>query len=290
MLKVASVEPGSLARTHAHTHAHTHTYARTVRHTHTHTTRHTCTHVCARTYIQHRTHTLSHTHTHTHTLSLSLSLSLLLLHAADAQKECKLVVIKSTYTDVIVLGIFFSNQIANLVIAAGTKQNSRLIDVKSIRQQLGETLSDTLPGVHAVSGCDFTSSFAGKGKRTWFTRMKGYRQLLDVLGSFGTSFQFDEESVKGIERAVCSVYGCCGNSVNEARFFLFSTSGHVGRQLPPTLDALTQHTKRAWYQTAIWKSALVGRMATPSPEGYGWTLEEGELKIVWMLQLQSSDS
>ena len=214
----------------------------------------------------------------------------LLLHAADAQKECKSVVIKSTYTDVIVLGIFFSNQIANLVIAAGTKQNFRLIDVKSIRQQLGETLSDTLPGVHAVSGCDFTSSFAGKGKRTWFTRMKGYRQLLDVLGSFGTSFQFDEESVKGIERAVCSVYGCCGNSVNEARFFLFSTSGHVGRQLPPTLDALTQHTKRAWYQTAIWKSALVGRMATPSPEGYGWTLEEGELKIVWMLQLQSSDS
>ena len=52
--------------------------------------------------------------------------------------------------------------------------------------------------------------------------------------------------------------------------------------LPPCLDCLEQHVKRANYQVAIWKRAHITEPLVPNPhEGHGWTIEDGVMQPLW---------
>ena len=56
-----------------------------------------------------------------------------------------------------------------------------------------------------------------------------------------------------------------------------------GDRLPPTLDALVFHLRRANYQAFIWKSACGAVLDLSSPIGNGWQIEDerfcGELTL-----------
>ena len=45
----------------------------------------------------------------------------------------------------------------------------RYIDATAMAQALGDAKCDGLPAFHALTECDVTSSFVGKGKRTTWT-------------------------------------------------------------------------------------------------------------------------
>ena len=51
--------------------------------------------------------------------------------------------------------------------------------------------------------------------------------------------------------------------------------------LPPCCSSLQVHTKRANYQTAIWKDALKQNPQTPNPTAFGWKESDGDICIDW---------
>ena len=74
-----------------------------------------------------------------------------------------------TNTDVAVLACRFSHSInAKMLFCIDTKQRRRYIDMTAIGQSLGEDLCKALPGLHALTGCDSTRAFVGKGKKQAF--------------------------------------------------------------------------------------------------------------------------
>ena len=44
----------------------------------------------------------------------------------------------------------------------------KYVDIPSIGNVLGRNVCEELPGMHAITGCDTGSSFAGKGKLSAF--------------------------------------------------------------------------------------------------------------------------
>ena len=60
----------------------------------------------------------------------------------------------------------------------------------------------------------------------------------------------DEEHLEKVERYVILMYDRTSDlhSVNESRRHLFTKKNRSGENLPPTLDELEQHLKRAIYQ------------------------------------------
>ena len=58
---------------------------------------------------------------------------------------------------------------------------------------------------------------------------------------------------------------------------------HKADKLPPTLDSLVFHLRRANYQSFIWKSPCSPVLQLPSPEEHGWCLVDGELSQEKML-------
>ena len=111
----------------------------------------------------------------------------------------------------------------------------------------------SLIGLHAFTGCDSTSAFHRKGKAIFFHIVKENKQHLMALKKLGQSFNTDIELIAQFEALVCQVYKSQTESVEKVRYLLFCAGSKEEASLRPTQDALTQHVKRANYQSCIWR-------------------------------------
>lgn len=66
------------------------------------------------------------------------------------------------------------------------------------------------------------------------------------------------------------------------RYILFCQKKQRNEVLPPTLDSLSQHIKRANYQAYEWRNGLEPMQQLPPPESQGWYKEDEVLKPVLM--------
>ena len=92
----------------------------------------------------------------------------LILHAAHAARSgYKTVVVASEDTDVFLLCLAFKCFIpASMYVKCGTQTRTRYVSISSVVGAVGGELCKCLIGMHAFTGCDTVSAFAGKGKIT----------------------------------------------------------------------------------------------------------------------------
>ena len=206
----------------------------------------------------------------------------MLLHAkyaVDVEKY-DTAVIKCQDTDVFVMCLAFGYQFPQLVFSTGKSDKSRLINMTKACQQLSQNVASALLSGHALSGCDSTSAFHGKGKKKMFQLIVSNDRFHDVLMQFGKTFTVDEAVIERLQELICLLYGVDSKSLNEAKYAIFCSPSKVSESsLPPTQDEFFLHAKRAWYQTAIWKSCLCGVQNAPKPTAYGWIEKDGALEV-----------
>ena len=91
----------------------------------------------------------------------------LLLHTVECFRQgFNRVMIRTVDTDLMVIAISTFQQlgISELWIALGTGKNFRYVPIHDIVKELGPTRAGSLIAFHVFTGCDQTSSFAGRGK------------------------------------------------------------------------------------------------------------------------------
>ena len=154
---------------------------------------------------------------------------------------------------------------------------------------IGLQVCKALLGLHAFTGCDSVSSFAGIGKVKALKILRKNDECQEVFARLGEEWSVTEELFGKLEAFGCALYGAKkGTSdVNELRYALFcAKKGEAeSHQLPPCRDCLKKHCQRANYQAAVWKNSLRNN-EVPTPVGKGWFLEtnaQGErLETDWM--------
>ena len=203
-------------------------------------------------------------------------------------KEChqaERIVIHSPDTDVAVIACY--HQLATLSMKelwfkTGIGKNKRFIPIHDIVFQLDQRICKLLLAFHSITGCDSVSSFAGIGKKSALASLKKQLNNLDELEDFGNepALSLNDDAVVACIRFVCSLYDKSSNdefNINEVRYKLFTKKSLSGEKLPPTLDALTLHLKRANYQAFIWKHSCQPLLSLPSPIGNGWMRDENNM-------------
>ena len=127
------------------------------------------------------------------------------LHASHAAKEgYQAIVICSEDTDVFIMSLAFHDKIeASLFLKCGTKTRRRIVDIGKVAASVGAGVCRALIGLHAYTGCDTVSAFAGKGKvkalklltsskvhQDAFSRLHGRitEELTDKLEAFACLF------------------------------------------------------------------------------------------------------
>ena len=130
----------------------------------------------------------------------------LFLHAQHAASSGSAVVtIRSPDTDVAVIGCSFASQIpAQVLLHTGTKERRRYISLSSVAARLGNGVCQALPGLHAFTGCDSTSSFSSRGKKAAFKMLTA--EKVDAMWLLGQDFEVSDELVVLCEQFVACLY------------------------------------------------------------------------------------
>ena len=70
----------------------------------------------------------------------------------------------------------------NTSFVTGTGDARRRIPLNPVHEKLGNSVANALPGFHALSGCDQTGKFAGKGKLLFWKSLKSANE--DIVEAF----------------------------------------------------------------------------------------------------------
>ncbi len=169
------------------------------------------------------------------------------VHIQDAiEKGARKVCIRTVDTDVIIItaGIFFELQDLypniDIWVAFGMGKNFQYYYLNGICQNLGKEKCRALPFFHSFTGCDTTSQFLGKGKKSSWVAWKAYPSATAAFQyAYRNPFmKVNKNSVcfELIERFTCVLYDKTTSitSVNDLRQDLFSKRAKLINSIPPT--------------------------------------------------------
>ena len=199
------------------------------------------------------------------------------------------VIIHTVDTDIAIYSLYFQwSMNSNIYVKIGVKDRKRILDIRSLSEDLGEPICKSLPALHAFTGNDYTSAFHGIGKAKAMALLRKNDQYQISFSAIGENFVFDTLQFPNVEKFVCQLYGLhkCDNT-DEARYLKFVRHKHAPapQKLPPTRDVLLCHCKRVSYVTAIVKRSLHPLPDIPGIEkSFGWDVKDGKLSIQWMLR------
>ena len=130
-----------------------------------------------------------------------------------------------------------------------------------------------LIGMHAYTGCDIVSAFAGKGKAKALKLLTKSKLYQDTFLQLGVQWELSPELMDQLEVFTCRIYApkAPTSKVNNLRYHLFcAKKGEIeSHQLPPCRDCLVKHALRANYQAGIWRRCLEQDIQIPNPVGRG---------------------
>ena len=134
----------------------------------------------------------------------------IILHCLYAAKQVNTtrVIVRSHDTDVFLLLLSFSDVIGKtLILDTGTGSRRRQINISQLASSFSKELRDALLGLHAFTGCDTTSCFAGKGKVKPLKIIRNDDHLTEVFSRLGTDENISVEDQHSLEHFVCRLYG-----------------------------------------------------------------------------------
>ena len=169
------------------------------------------------------------------------------LHAI--QQGCNQLVILSSDTDVLILFLYYWNELHyqgcnELWIKTGSGDSVRYIPIHTLAVQLGREVCQVLPAVHSLTGCDYTSKFGTK-----FAALKTHPEM--YLKEFGTKNNFESQVIMAEEylTRVLKQATMCKTTDHLRSYMYHHSKRSCFKNLPPTSYATKQHIKRAYFAT-----------------------------------------
>lgn len=134
-------------------------------------------------------------------------------------------------------------------------------------------------------GCDSTSAFHGKGKKSAWATWSSFPDVTQAFISLSSSpATITDDDIALLERYVALLYDRTSSAVdvNVARKDLFTRKGRSTDAIPPTKAALLQHVKRVVYQAGYcWGQALIAEQNLPCPSEWGWIKDQNYWQPMW---------
>ena len=149
-----------------------------------------------------------------------------------------------------------------------------------------------LPGLYAFTGCDYTVSFAHKGKLCPLSLMEKNGALLRILLNLVIPWGSLDLAAK-LEVFVCLKQML--TSTNKTRYMLFQQhfaplisseplskiKGTEPSNMPPCQVVLHEKIKRANFMASVWKRAATAEPQLWHPSDHGWNMGNGQYCIKW---------
>ena len=215
--------------------------------------------------------------------------TMIIYHVIHASKSCNRIVVQCSDTDVFVGLIAYASQIDSECLMQVAPD--KIYNIKAISASIGEERSRGLMALHTLTGCDITGKFRGKSKIPWLTAY--LKETEDIINYFVKFPYFEDplEDLQIFEKFVCRVY-CPDTEICDlgaARWMMWTQSKNIDR-IPPTIGALTQGVKRAWYASKVMGQSDVFIQILPNPDIAGWRLDNENFEPITSEESIAPDS
>ena len=128
-----------------------------------------------------------------------------MLHAARSGHGT--VIVSSEDTDVFILCLAFKNAIpSSIYFKCGTQTRIRYVSISSVTQVIGQDLCSSLLGMHAYTGCDTVSAFAGRGKMGALGIVEENKEFQEMFKLVGMEWELSDELFQKLEDFTCLMY------------------------------------------------------------------------------------
>ena len=217
----------------------------------------------------------------------------MLFHAISALDTHQRVIICCDDTDVLALLLYYYSMkmLPDLVYMNSSHtgkytHRARFVPIHLICPKLGDSMCQAFPAMHALTGCDSTSSLHKVGKITAFRKLQQCPHLWPVIASFGIkdlneSLPTVQEYILSLHRKKKMESGALCSTLDDLRYIYEITTDKPAAAFPPTEDAFYQHAKCAHYQARIWCSSHIAKPELDDPIGNGWKIgQNGSMETV----------
>ena len=173
--------------------------------------------------------------------------SRLIVHIEHAlQNGASSCLVRTVDTDVIVILVGMIHVFtgicptADIWVAFGSGKHYKYYHINQIANSLGMQSARVLPLFHSFTGCDTTSAFFGKGKKTSWQAWKSYPDVTEafmyMVDHPFTAVEITSPHFRTIERFTISMYNknSANHLVNEERRDLFCKKNKSMDNIPPT--------------------------------------------------------
>ena len=150
-------------------------------------------------------------------------------------------------TDVFIVLLTFHDPIGvPLFQKCSTKIRKINIDIKKVGSSV-EMCQALIIGIHAFTGCDTVSAFAGTGKAKALKMLTHSRDYQDTFMELGREWDVSLEPMNKLEHFTCHLCApkTSSTKINELRYHLFCAKKGEGEVeshlLPPCKDCIVQH-------------------------------------------------
>ena len=213
--------------------------------------------------------------------------------------------VRANDTDIFLLLVFhvkqhqlMHNTLPIVWVDAGLSSDNtrRNVSISELVSKVDAHVISALPGLHAMTGTDYTPSFNHKGKVRPFTIMCKNKDLCDAFSQLGESDINIQIVTKKLEGWVCEIYGKPKlNSVNKARLAMFEqkykpknrgdflemVKGANPSLFPPCSASLKNQVLRAHLVSSLWKNSGKPMPLKLVPEENGWKMVNGQYWMNW---------
>ena len=135
--------------------------------------------------------------------------------------------------------------------------------------------------LHVFSGCDTVSAFCAKGKIKPLKILLKNREYMITFSGIDLTTDLTEGQLGALQEFVCDICGHKDTCTNELGFELHcSKQGKLeAKSIPPCLDGLKLHSRRATFLAFVWHQCLVPKPIFPSLLDHGWEMAEDKIAI-----------
>lgn len=228
----------------------------------------------------------------------------IIYHVCQNENDCN-ILIRCSDTDVLIImlgNMQHMNSASNIYMNVGVGNNCRYINVSEMYRKVGNLFCSSLPGFHALTGCDYNPAFYRKGKKRPLKLLESSERYQKACSDLG-DYRNNPSVFMLLEEFICRVYGLKTiNDVNKARFDMFTKTfkpkdvqfenfntkikNYDSSNLPPCKSELHQQLLRAAYITSVWKNAHLTDSTNLQPVEHGWFEKEGKYSFIWFESAQ----
>jgi hypothetical protein len=198
------------------------------------------------------------------------------VHVNYAVTECmsEHVVVASSDTDVFVCAVyFFKNNfqpkgLKELWMTCGTGESRRYVPIHVLVKVLDVNITDNLPAIHAITGCDTTSKVGTKHSAVQQASQAG--EQISLFSKSTLTYEMLLEAEAFATRVINPKFSSCDvlrvHQYHRVKQIKFET-------LPPTSVSMQMHLKRAFLQAYLWYNIL-NNVPALDPLDFGYCIQD----------------